>query len=164
MDQSFPLRVLVLDDDVAMCDLLRFNIESRFPSALVECRNKPDPTGDFDVYLLDNDFEGKREIGRLIQLIRSRRPQALVVAFSAVLDAPTLKTLLNQGCDAACDKTVPTDLVTAMNVIERFRQTQSQRGKPGFVQTINSLADLLRQWNRRMTLNQEVAAHSVLGR
>ena len=44
---------------------------------LVESRLDPDPTGDFDLYFLDDDFEGVALAGKLARRVRAQRPEAI---------------------------------------------------------------------------------------
>ena len=60
-----PMRALLLDDDPWALELLSAHLEQRFPRLQVEARTAPDPSGAFDVYLIDNDFGGPpRRCGR----------------------------------------------------------------------------------------------------
>ena len=81
---------------------------------------------------------------------------------SASLDAATLKTLINLGCNGAFDKSSPTSLQeSALAVVQKYFEAQArieQREKQaegGFVSTISSIASLLTEWNRRYDTRNE---------
>ncbi len=84
------LRALLLDDDHFALDFLRAVLTERYPQLEIEVRLRPDPTGEYDLYFIDDDFEGVRVAGKLARRIWAQRPQAVILAFSASLDEPTL--------------------------------------------------------------------------
>ena len=86
-----PLRALLLDDDEYALEFLRAVLLDRYPGLEIESRLEPDPTGEYDFYFLDDDFEGVRLAGRLARRIRAQHPDAVVLAFSASLDADLAK-------------------------------------------------------------------------
>ena len=75
-------------------------------------------------------------------------------AVSASLDANILKSLLNLGCNGACDKSKLSDLEEMFRLVRRFinqRQTEQPRRSPGgLMSAIRSITDLLREWNARL--------------
>ena len=86
--------------------------------------------------------------------IRGRRPGALIVAFSAALDSSSLKHLINEGCNGACDKSEPSDLRRAMEIVARYVEhaapAADSRARPGMQGTLESIRGLLREWNTRL--------------
>lgn len=154
------IRTLILDDDPIAHDLLAYRLKQRFTTMDIECRLDPKTSGDFDVYFVDNDFDGHLLAPDLVQEVRSRHPQAHIVVFSSVLDAATLKSLLNHGCDVACDKSKPTDIEHALQSVEEYlgKRLESRRlermQSRGLLGTVHSIVELLRQWNRRLELSR----------
>ena len=149
------IRALLLDDDPFALDFLRAVLEDRYPELEIETRLGPDPTGDFDLYFLDDDFEGVRLAGRLARRIRAQRPKALILAFSASLDAPTLKELLTAGCNGVCDKKVPTDMPEMLEALDRcLEELAVAREKPARDLSgrylLRTFRELWREWNRRL--------------
>lgn len=149
------LTALLLDDDEYALELLRAILLERYPELQIDMRLNPDPSGAYDFYFLDDDFEGVRLAGRLARRIRAQRPEAVVLAFSASLDAPTLKELLNAGCHGVCDKKVPTDLPEMLAAVDRcMLEIEEQRARPrsdlsgGYV--IRTFRELFGEWNRRL--------------
>lgn len=155
------IRTLILDDDPIAHDLLAYRLKQRFADMDIECRLDPKTAGDFDVYFVDNDFDGHLLAPDLVRQVRSRHPHAHIVVFSSVLDAATLKSLVNQGCDVACDKSKPSDIEHAMRSVEKYlsKRLESSRlqrmQSRGLLGTVHSIVELLRQWNRRLELSRD---------
>ena len=123
---SRQIEALVLDDDVWSLRLIKGLLQECFPEMKVHTREQPDPEGDFDIYFVDNDFNGHRVLPELARELRRKQPDALIIAFSATLDARMLKELINAGCDGACDKSVYGDLAESMEIVRAFvEQTQA---------------------------------------
>lgn len=147
------LRALLLDDDEYALEYLKAVLQERFPTLEVETRLSPDPTGTFDFYFIDDDFDGVRLAGKLARKIRAQSPEALVLAFSASLDATTLKELLNAGCTGVCDKKVPTDMPAMLDAVsrciaelERVREAPQRDAR----HLVSTLRNLFKEWNRRL--------------
>ncbi len=148
-------RALIVDDDIDAAEYLKFRLRQSIPQLHVETRTEPDVSGQFDMYFLDNDFAGEKCAGSLAQRISGRRGESLVIAFSAYLDIQTLKQLINAGCDGACEKHKQSDVEQLIGIARSFldsRLSASERGDPkrGFLGTLRSITDLLREWNRRL--------------
>jgi DNA-binding NarL/FixJ family response regulator len=149
------MKALLLDDDPYALEFLRAILSERYPGLEIHARSEPDPTGEYDVYLLDDDFEGVRLAGKLARRIRAQRPEALILAFSASLDDRTLKDLLGAGCNGVCDKRVPGDLPEMLEALDRCmgELEREQRRPPSDLNTrylVNTFRDLFRAWNRRL--------------
>lgn len=139
---------------------LEFKLRQGLPPFECETRDQPNVDGQFDVYFLDNDFQGRRVAAELAQHIRQRRPGALIIAFSGTLDQQTLKKLINAGCSGACDKSVPSDLDDAIGVARQFidklkQQREAERPqRGGLVDAVRSIRGLLDSWNTRLESQQ----------
>ena len=149
------MKALLLDDDPYALEFLRAILSERYPGLEIHARSEPDPTGEYDVYLLDDDFEGVRLAGKLARRIRAQRPEALILAFSASLDDRTLKDLLGAGCNGVCDKRVPGDLPEMLEALDRCMSEleREQHRPPSDLSTrylVNTFRDLFRAWNRRL--------------
>lgn len=150
-----PLKALLLDDDPYALEFLRAILSERFPGLSIDVRSEPDPTGEYDLYLLDDDFEGVRLAGKLARRIRAQRPEALILAFSASLDDKTLKDLLGSGCNGVCDKRVPADLPEMLSALDRcLAELEEQRAeKPSDLSgryLVKTFRELFRAWNQRL--------------
>ena len=149
------MRALLLDDDPYALEFLRAVLQERYPGLAVDVRTEPDPTGEYDVYLLDDDFEGVRLAGKLARRIRAQRPEALILAFSATLDARTLKELLGAGCNGVCDKRSPQDLPEMLAALDRcLAELEARRSEPPSEVSgrylLKTFRDLFRAWNARL--------------
>ena len=149
------LKALLLDDDPYALEFLRAILAERYPRLTIDARSEPDPTGEYDVYLLDDDFEGVRLAGKLARRIRAQRPDALILALSASRDGNTLKELLGAGCNGVCDKRVPADLPEMLAALDRclaeleelHAEAPSDLSGRYLVKTFR---DLFRAWNQRL--------------
>jgi DNA-binding NarL/FixJ family response regulator len=149
------VRALLLDDDLHALAFLRAVLAERYPDLAIDVRTEPDPSGEYDVYLLDDDFEGVRLAGALARRIRARRPDALILAFSATLDAATLRELLGAGCNGVCDKRVPADLPEMLAALDRcLAEIEERRSEPPSDldgrYLLKTFRELLRAWNARL--------------
>jgi len=153
MSTGSGLRALLLDDDEYALDYLKAVLLESYPGLEIETRLHPDVTGDFDLYFLDDDFEGIRLAGKLARKVRATNPSAVILAFSASLDAGTLKELLTAGCSGVCDKKVPSDMLTMIDAlgrcIEELERARSKR-RPEKTRLITTLRRLFRAWNDRL--------------
>ncbi len=155
MQAEAGLRALLLDDDPYALEFLRAILSERYPGLAIDSRNEPDPTGEYDLYFLDDDFEGVRLAGKLARRIRAQRPESLILAFSASLDADTLRELLNSGCNGVCDKRVPADLPEMFAALDRcIAEIEENREAPPVDldgrYLLKTFRALFRQWNRRL--------------
>lgn len=148
---SKTLKALVIDDDQDAAEWLVYQLQTRFPGIQTELRLSPNISGTFDLYFIDNDFHGTSLAGALAEAVRDQHPRSLIVAFSARLDNPTLKQLVNAGCDGAFDKSNPHEVAQMLGIVEAYLQRSDQDPRSGgFFSAIRSIRDLLREWNRRL--------------
>jgi DNA-binding NarL/FixJ family response regulator len=155
------MKALLLDDDPYALEFLRAILSERYPDLAIDARCEPDPTGEYDVYLLDDDFEGLRLAGKLARRIRAQRPDALILAFSASLDAGTLKELLGAGCNGVCDKRVPADLPGMLSALDRcMGEIEQRRSEPPSDLSgrylVKTFRELFRAWNQRLDDQERV--------
>jgi DNA-binding NarL/FixJ family response regulator len=149
------VKALLLDDDPHALAFLRAVLAERSPRLEIDTRTQPDPDGEYDVYLLDDDFEGVRLAGHLARRVRARQPGALILAFSATLDAATLRELLAAGCNGVCDKRVPADLPEMLAALDRClaeiaaRRPEAPSDLDGRY-LLKTFRALLRAWNARL--------------
>ena len=156
MTDASGIKALLLDDDEYALEYLRAILEERFENLDVEVRLRPDPSGSFDLFFIDDDFDGVRLAGKLARKVRAQDANAIVLAFSASLDESTLKELLNAGCDGVCDKKVPGDMPAMLDAVERaIEAIQKVRREPArdAVHLFSTLKGLFREWNRRLGAN-----------
>ena len=151
-------RALILDDDPDSVELMTYALRQVLPDVAVQTRATPEPLDGFDLYVLDNDFDGEYRAGQLATEIRARQPNSLIVAFSACLDAPSLKHLINAGCNGAFEKGSREELDRMLRfVVERLLesdQESSSIGRQSFLATVRAIAALIRLWNRRLEMSR----------
>ena len=150
---SRQISALILDDDVWSLRLMAGMLLQCFPDLEVQPRSEPDPTGDFDIYFVDNYFNDTPVAVDLATKIRADHTESLIVAFSGSLDASTLRQLVNAGCNGVCDKSDPSDLPRVMEVVGKFIDELTVPVKAqnhGFVGAMGAVSNLLREWNSRL--------------
>jgi DNA-binding NarL/FixJ family response regulator len=149
---SRTARTLVIDDDILVARMVGLRLASKFPGMRVDATTDPKILSNYDIYLIDNDFNGVPLGTALARRIRNEHPDSLVIALSSTLDAEILKDLLNAGCHGACDKGSDEDFETLIALIRRFLDTRragDESGR-GFLGVLRSMTELLRHWNRRL--------------
>ncbi|MEM1070513.1 MAG: hypothetical protein AAGG48_21195 [Planctomycetota bacterium] len=152
-------KALIVDDDLDASEYLRYRLSKELDWMDVDVRQEPDVSGEYGIYFVDNDFHGRRIGTRLVRQIRSSQPESLIFAFSASLDAKTLKQLINAGCDGVCEKQDPGELTQFLSVVRnRLRRQRTSTSRmtyeSGLCGTIRSITELLREWNRRLESNR----------
>ncbi len=143
------IRTLVVDDDVLAARLVEARLLQQFPEMVIESTTNPTALGSHDVYLIDNDFNGTKLGSSLARTLRADYPESLIIAFSGTLDGDLLKTLINAGCNGACEKSSADDFNTMLEMIEKFT-AQSQEEAGGIFGVLKSMTGLLREWNQRL--------------
>ncbi|MEW6074531.1 MAG: hypothetical protein AB1726_18290 [Planctomycetota bacterium] len=152
MGDGTGLKALLLDDDEYALEYLKAVLLEAHPSLEIETRLYPDVTGDFDLYFLDDDFEGIRLAAKLARKIRVIKPNAVILAFSASLDQRTLKELVAAGCSGVCDKKVASDMPAMMAALARCiaeLEAARTRHRPR-TNLIATFRALFREWNQRL--------------
>ena len=146
--------VLLVDDDPWFSKVFRARFEAAFPDEKMDSVTEPKIEPGYAVYFVDNEFDGQSLAGELARQIRALDLDALIIAISANLDAVTLKTLINLGCNGAFDKSAPNSLSEVFAVVHKYFEArasiaQEKTKRRGLVSTISSIASLLTEWNRR---------------
>jgi DNA-binding NtrC family response regulator len=155
-------KVLLIDDDLWFGRVFQVRFRSAFPDVELATTTEPKVEPGYSVYFVDNDFGGKSLAGELARQIRALDLDALIIAISANLDAVTLKTLINLGCNGAFDKSSPTSLQEVFAVVQKYLEArtnleQEKTKRRGFASTISSIASLLTEWNRRFDSQVKMA-------
>jgi len=152
--------ILILDDDPVMLKLLALRLKKRFPELRVETQQEPRAFGAYDIYILDNNFQGRPLAVDLAEHIKQQQPDSLVLALSGTLCATTLKRLLNCGCDGAFDKSIPSDIDLLLETIsEQLNNTnqfvRKRAPQARVVDTARAIAGLIQDWNHRLELEEK---------
>lgn len=144
-------RVLILDDDENASALLEYRLLERHADLEISVSAAPTPLPGFDIYFVDNDFDGESHLVEVVAQLRRQNPDCLCIAFSGCLEHETLKQLVHAGCDYVCEKGRQQDLDRTLDLVEDFIRTPpSSRRDSGFLSTVRAVTDLFREWNRRM--------------
>ena len=148
-------RMAILDDDPIVSKVMRVHLLNSFPEATVEVYNDPVVEPGFDIYFLDNDFNGRQLGLKLLRDIRRISPHALVVALSNTLDLETVTKLTNGGCNAVYNKRFPQNSDDARDVIRNYlavlAQMRSRKNGFSMADMIHSMKRLLGEWNQRLS-------------
>lgn len=150
--------MLVIDDDRIVTTVFKAHLQSFFPDAQIDAVNQPTAVPSYDVYFIDNDFDGTHMACDLIKDIRQVEPQALIVALSRTVNLDTLQRLMNLGCNAIYSKQDPVQSEEAREVIANYlsiiaKQKAEPERRNAFSTTISSLFDLLAEWNKRLAVD-----------
>lgn len=154
---------LVIDDDQNVLNIMAYHLRRRFKSLRVECRLEPVVDGDFDIYFLDNDFNGRPLAAELAETIRAQHPDSLIIAFSAMLDSGALKRLINCGCTGAFSKGSPDEFERMLQIVSHYlsapdaNKSSAQDGT-GVVATVRSISGLIHEWNQRLSDHKHTIA------
>lgn len=124
------VRVLIVDDDVFAAGMMRAML-AQVRCLHIEVRETADPTGEYDVFLIDNEFDGIPLAAAMAYRIRRANPRALIIAFSSTLDAATLKGLIRARCDGVCDKSDATDFPAALKLVQRYAEALAEHRRQG---------------------------------
>lgn len=150
---SKPLSVLIVDDDRFASAMLRARWLQSMPEAEVSMRESADVSGAFDVYVIDNQFDGSERGVELARRARGQSPGSLVVAFSSSLDGESVAGLVEAGCDAVAEKSNGEDRELVFELARRYRNARRDAGvdrdrDEGAWRA--AAVPLLRLWNRRL--------------
>ena len=113
------MRVLIVDDDVWAVRYLAWRLRRVLPDAEIVSRLEPDVAGAFDVYIVDEDFDGKDLAVDLVRQILYQSVDAHVVVLTARLDPVRVQQLTAMGCAACCDKSDPRDVTKLVELVHR---------------------------------------------
>ncbi|MCH6258095.1 response regulator [Puniceicoccaceae bacterium K14] len=166
MDELFGdyrLRILIIDDDPVVTKVLGHRMQVSYPGVEVTVANDPVVEAGYDIYFIDNDFDGEKMAHALMREIREIAPQALIVALSSTLDLKTLRDMVNRGCCAVYDKCSQEASEEAHKVIKRYieevkRSKSPSRTRTNFKSIMDSMKDLLGSWNQCLSSAKEETA------
>ena len=148
-------KIAIIDDDPFVVAHLKSALLRRIPEAGVLGIVEPVAPAGFDVYIVDQDFNGDSRGQDVVQRIRSFNPGSLVLAYSAHLDRDFLRALLREGCEGAFDKGSLEDLDAMIDIIESHFATSGsvEIAVSGVGNTVRAISGLLHEWNLRLATN-----------
>ena len=114
------MRVLIVDDDVWAVRYLAWRLGRVLPDAEIVTRLEPDVTGAFDLYIVDEDFDGEDLAVDLVRQILLQSMDAHIAVLTARLDPARVQQLTALGCAACCDKSDPRDVTKLTDLAHRL--------------------------------------------
>jgi len=149
---------LILDDDPDSIAFIKWYLGEHFPRLRVAAGTEATAAKGFDIYYIDNNFDGQAKAVELVRSLRETESHALVIAYSATLDTKTYKSLLNAGCNGAVEKGCVSDMAVLGRLTKDYIEEQASLEKTekshGLRGTVQSMAQLVGQWNRAITTPQ----------
>jgi len=151
-------KLIILDDDQHYAGMLGLQIKHRFPELAVTSSNKGDVPAGYDVYILDNDFNGTKKGARLAEKARSLSPESLVLVVSGTLEISLLKRLVNCHAAGAFDKSKTDDIESMFTLVEKYLETpviKREQSKASLKSTLKGISHLLSEWNERLAYEKQ---------
>lgn len=149
-------KILIIDDDDFFCRMLSLKLRKVFPFAGISTRNDAKAQKGYDVYIIDNDFDGACEGARLAERLGVEEPNALIVMLSGSLDQKTLMRLVNCQTNAVFDKCEEQDLVRLTALIDQHLASQklnaAQSAPAG--STLANITRFIDGWSRRLDMQE----------
>lgn len=141
-------RILVTHDDAQLAHDVAERLRHAFPDMVVVTSEDPNAFGyEFDVFAIDCRARGLDEL----RLLRAEAPDALFLAFTDGLDRDGLKALVNAGVDGVFDGEHAADVDALLGHVRTWITRRREAPDTGGVLGVmRSMADLVRQWNRRL--------------
>ena len=141
-------RILVATDDSELARRLAERLRQAFPDSIVISSGDPAAYGfDFDVFVIDCRARGTDEL----RLLRAEAPDALFLGFVDDLDRDSLKAFVNAGVEGLFDAALARDHDELVGRIRSvLTRDSTNQDTSGLLGVMRSMADLVRQWNRRL--------------
>jgi len=151
-------KMLVIDDDPVVTTVFKAHLSSIYENVQIDTVNEPKAIPSYDIYFIDNDFNGEHLACELIEQIREVEPQTLIVALSRTVNLNTLQKLMNLGCNAIYNKRDLQQSADARMVISNYisfleKQSANGENRNVFSNTVSSLFELLGEWNKRLSFD-----------
>ncbi|WND03268.1 response regulator [Temperatibacter marinus] len=148
-------KLLIIDDDPHFSGLLALKLKRKFEHLTVSCFDKEKVIDGYDIYVLDNDFRGKKCGADLAEEIRKKSPNSLVIILSATLEFKLLKRLVNCHAAGVFDKSNPKDIETLFALIKEYlnyTETDDQPLEVSLATTLKDIKSVLKEWNKKLHL------------
>jgi DNA-binding NarL/FixJ family response regulator len=150
-------RLLLIDDDPVISDILLLRIAQSCPMVEASAVNEPIAPPGHDIYVIDLNFAGRQEGVRLAEAIATASPDAAIFVLSSFLEVEVLKRAMGVQCRGAFDKREPEDISALLRAIaeEAARESPApDRGPAHSRSLLGDMAALIREWNRRISAEQ----------
>jgi len=96
-----------------------------------------------------------------VQKLRASERDALILVFSALLTQDVYKSLINAGCDGACEKGDASDIAVLHRHVQEYIDRQhAEDGLPvklGLRGTIDAISGMLDRWNNNFPTQTKTA-------
>lgn len=146
---------VIMDDDPDAIAFMKWFMEEHFPWVRVASGTEADAVKGFDMYFIDNNFHGKARAVEIVKALRETEKDAMIIAYSATMDAKTFKALMNAGCNGAAEKGSASDMAVIGRMTKEFIENKtaeaSEKKSHGFRGTIESMADMIGKWNEAVS-------------
>ncbi len=155
---SILRKLVILDDDPHYAGMLGLKIRHEFPELAVSSCTKGDVPAGYDIYILDNDFNGMKMGAKLAESARTLSPKSLVVVMSGTLEISLLKRLVNCHAAGVFDKSEVEDMSRMFTLIQSYIQEPQKVEKPASPSlkgTLKGISALLSEWNDRLAYEEK---------
>ncbi len=150
-------KLMILDDDIHYTGMFALKLQHYFPELRVSSSNSSDIPEGYDIYIVDNDFDGEKIGADIAEKLRTIAPNSLVIVLSGTLEKDMLVRLVNCHTAGVFDKTDIDDFENITALIEQYLKRTITEEKPdntSFVSTISNIKGLLSAWNKRLSYEQ----------
>ena len=148
---------VIMDDDPDAIAFMKWFMEEHFPWVRIASGTEADAVKGFDMYFIDNNFHGKARAVEIVKALRETEKDAMIIAYSATMDAKTFKALMNAGCNGAAEKGNASDMAVIGRMTKDFINKKSteaaEKKSNGFRGTIESMAEMIGKWNAAVNGN-----------
>lgn len=142
---------VIMDDDPDAIVFMKWFLEEHFPWVRVASGTEAAVVRGFDLYFIDNNFNGKARAVEIVMALRETEKDAMIIVYSATMDAKTFKALLNAGCNGAIEKGNASDMAIMSRMTKEYienKALEAQLDKAhGFRGTMQSMAEMIGKWN-----------------
>ena len=152
-------KILIVDDDEFFCRMLSLKLRRTFPYACVSMRTDAAAHTGYDVYIIDNDFDGICQGAKIAETLSKSAPKALIAMMSGSLDQQTLMRLVNCQASGVFDKGEEQDIERLTALIDahfaslQLAETQAQAAGS----TLGELTRFIEGWNERLNKQSQSA-------
>ncbi len=147
-------KLLILDDDPHYSGMLALKIRQNFPELLVTTCDQHTVMEGYDIYVLDNDFQGEKWGAKLAETVRIGQPESLVIILSGTLEKSLLKRLVNCHAAGVFDKSEESELPLMFALMEKYLlNTECLKPKKvsnSFSSPFKDISAMLSAWNERL--------------
>jgi CheY-like chemotaxis protein len=154
-DEMHCARILVLDDSLVHCKAMAAKLQTLIVACHVDTTCEPLAPPGYDVYIVDNEFDGKECAQELVRSIKMHSPSALIILCSSSMDYAKLSRAMNKGADAIIDKTRYEDFLDTLEIITEYLNALRSCGKrlgpiSQMNATVRSIREVISQWSAHM--------------